>query len=77
MEDRLGGCIREKEVTVKVTQKVTEEVTKSEAISTIEFMKNGGRPEDFIRKYAIEKKVSMKTVDEILGSNETKKTVHT
>lgn len=38
-------------------------------------MKNGGISEELIRKYAKEKKISMKTVDEMLGNSKGKKAV--
>lgn len=56
-------------------EKNTKEVTLREAIDTIQFMKNEGIPETSIRKYAKQKKVSMKTVDGILGSSKGKKAV--
>ncbi len=56
-------------------EKKEKEVTKSEAISAIEFMKSGGIPEEFIRSFAKKKKISMETVDEILGSSGGKKVV--
>lgn len=56
-------------------EKNTKEVTLREAIDTIQFMENEGIPETSIRKYAKQKKVSMKTVDGILGSSKGKKAV--
>lgn len=65
-----------KKTTEEVTKEVTKEVRKSEAISTIKLMRNEGISEDFIRKFARQKKISMKTVNEILGSDETKEAIH-
>lgn len=66
----------EKEVTEKVTAKVTAKVTSATEIDMLKLMKENGIPEKQIRSIAMQKKISMKIVDEILGSNETKKAAH-
>lgn len=53
----------------------TKEVTKSEAILAIEFMKQEGIPEASIRKFAKQKNISMKMVNDIIGSSNGKKAV--
>lgn len=59
------------------TKEVTKSVTKSEAILAIEFMKQEGIPEASIRKFAKQKNISMKMVNDIMGSGSGKKTVRT
>lgn len=53
----------------------TKEVTKSEAILAIEFMKQEGIPKASIRKFAKQKNISMKMVNDIMGSSSGKKVV--
>lgn len=64
-----------KEVTKQVTKQVTEEVTKTTEIAMLKLMKENGIPEKQIREIAKQKKISVKTVDDILNSSETKKMV--
>ena len=56
-------------------EQAKEENTKATEIDMLKLMKENGIPEKQIRAIAKQKKISMKTVDDIFNSSETKRAV--